>query len=662
MSMSVSGGGNTPWIRRELIKREDELPEVEDNTPDVEDADAPGDVSGSRSADGAEGDGGNIPAPSGENKPLDASFLFNNLAVLARNELMKEGFTTAQIIQYFEFDEASKTYKVKPGVVDNNGNAITDKQQLKDFLGVDAKQALKAEGFHDEFINTFFEAVSGDGKTTEFKLREPYTRYEITSNEAGADEITLYADDENFYVKITVDLNGNMTIDKKNGIPQSIKDALNDAINNTYNVFGEDGAVPEMKDAVSVGIPIDARDRFLQNDAKMNFERNYGLDADECIAAGYVELVKDESTGRYNIEFKKGNVREDGKLITNMEELAEYLGGDELKAMRDKGVTEDAIDVFFERVMGDDGNYTYKPIGDYAGYEITDDGSIKLLNDKGHCVKQIFMNEDGSFNVRKPDYSLMMRPDGIVTKEVFKRDGEVGAMTEAEARAEYKQLDDATFDKFFEIVEENGVFYVDPKSPYTLTDTSEEYYRSPYAGGFSGVVKTYVLTAYDGSGTVTISGSGEGTVKVTYRDANGNAIDSDGSINTNAIDLSDIPGYKDNTRLHERGKGWNGSLDKMKDVATDILNNDSLKSQLEAQFRAACAAKGIKFSSQQFRAFYNQAMESTLNSGIITGRGARGLSSKGHAYCDTRVLVDTFLAKFDALVKNLQKKEGSEVS
>ena len=341
-----------------------------------------------------------------------------------------------------------------------------------------------------------------------------------------------------------------------------------------------------------------------------------------------------------------------------MEELREYLGGDELKAMRDKGVTEDAIDVFFERVMGDDGNYTYKPIGDYAGYEITDDGSIKLFNDKGMCVKQIFMNEDGSFNVRKPDYSLMMRPDGFATKDVYHREGEVGAMTEAEARAEYKQLDDATFDKYFKVVEENGVFYVDPKSPYTLTETHTNYQMSPEVNGPAGQVKTYVLTAYDGSGSVVISENLNGEATVTYRDANGKKIDADGSINIASIDCYDIPGYAQNTKLHERGKGWGGSLDKMKDTATDILNNDSLKSQLEVQFRAACAAKGIKFNYQQFTTLYKQAMENTFNTnGVITGRGARGWSSKGHAYCDTRTLVDTFLAKFDALVRNLRPEE-----
>ena len=64
-------------------------------------------------------------------------------------------------------------------------------EQLKDFLGINAKNALKEEGFHNDVIAMFFETECTDGKKTEYKLNEPYTRYEITSNES-ADTTTLY--------------------------------------------------------------------------------------------------------------------------------------------------------------------------------------------------------------------------------------------------------------------------------------------------------------------------------------------------------------------------------------------------------------------------------------------------------------------------------------
>ena len=51
---------------------------------------------------------------------------------------------------------------------------------------------------------------------------------------------------------------------------------------------------------------------------------------------------------------------------------------------------------------------------------------------------------------------------------------------------------------------------------------------------------------------------------------------------------------------------------------------------------------------------YQQSINATLGAnGVITGRGARGLSSKGHAYCNTQTLVDTFLAKFDGFLKTM---------
>ncbi len=122
------------------------------------------------------------------------------------------------------------------------------------------------------------------------------------------------------------------------------------------------------------------------------------------------------------------------------------------------------------------------------------------------------------------------------------------------------------------------------------------------------------------------------------------------AINASIIDYSDIPGYYDNTQLHERGKGWSGSLEKMQETVSNLLNNESLKTQLMNQIKSNLESKGISFDMIEviFNNVYKQSVTDTLSTeGLITGRGARGMSKKGHAYCNTADAVNTFINIFN---------------
>lgn len=105
------------------------------------------------------------------------------------------------------------------------------------------------------------------------------------------------------------------------------------------------------------------------------------------------------------------------------------------------------------------------------------------------------------------------------------------------------------------------------------------------------------------------------------------------------IDYSSIDGYFNNGEIYERGKGWGGSRDKAYAKGQEVLNNSNLKSQMKAQIESMLEAKGIPFEKIEtvFENIYNQSVQDTLNAeGMITGRGARGLSKKGKAYINIK--------------------------
>lgn len=122
-------------------------------------------------------------------------------------------------------------------------------------------------------------------------------------------------------------------------------------------------------------------------------------------------------------------------------------------------------------------------------------------------------------------------------------------------------------------------------------------------------------------------------------------------INAGLIDYSKVDArYFNGNRIHERGKGWSGSKDKAYDEGLNILTSDNLKSQYKSQIESMLKEQGISFDKIEtiFENVYNQSAQDVLNAeGMITGRGARGLSSKGHAYIDVKTMLDNFATTFN---------------
>lgn len=135
-------------------------------------------------------------------------------------------------------------------------------------------------------------------------------------------------------------------------------------------------------------------------------------------------------------------------------------------------------------------------------------------------------------------------------------------------------------------------------------------------------------------------------------------------VNAGEIDYSGIEGYFSGDKIYERGKGWSGSKDKAFAKGQELLNNESLKSQMKAQIETMLAEKGVSFDKVAtiFENVYNQSITETLNSdGMITGRGARGLGKKGKAYINIKDCVDTFITTFNTnIAKEMDAYNASD--
>lgn len=135
----------------------------------------------------------------------------------------------------------------------------------------------------------------------------------------------------------------------------------------------------------------------------------------------------------------------------------------------------------------------------------------------------------------------------------------------------------------------------------------------------------------------------------------GNAKGEQFNISPDSIDYSKIDGYHNGGQIYERGKGWGGSKEKAENVATELLNSNEIKHQLINLFAQKANNLNIIYGTIQLllENVYQDTIQETLNTeNMITGRGARGLSSKGKAYIDIKTLVDTFIAKLNTNFAN----------
>ena len=122
-------------------------------------------------------------------------------------------------------------------------------------------------------------------------------------------------------------------------------------------------------------------------------------------------------------------------------------------------------------------------------------------------------------------------------------------------------------------------------------------------------------------------------------------------INPALIDYSKVDSrYFNGGEIYQRGKGWSGSKDKAYNEGYGILTSDNMKSQYKAQIESMLKEQGISFDKIEtvFENVYNQSAQDVLNSdGMITGRGARGLSSKGKAHINVKTMLDSFATTFN---------------
>ena len=122
-------------------------------------------------------------------------------------------------------------------------------------------------------------------------------------------------------------------------------------------------------------------------------------------------------------------------------------------------------------------------------------------------------------------------------------------------------------------------------------------------------------------------------------------------INARLLDYSKIDSrYYDGGEIYQRGKGWSGSRDKAYDEGYNILTSDNMKSQIKSQIETMLKEQGITFDKIEtiFENVYNQSAQEVLNlDGMITGRGARGCSSKGKAYINVKTMIDNFVTTFN---------------
>ena len=127
-------------------------------------------------------------------------------------------------------------------------------------------------------------------------------------------------------------------------------------------------------------------------------------------------------------------------------------------------------------------------------------------------------------------------------------------------------------------------------------------------------------------------------------------------INAGLLNYSKIDSrYFNGGEIYQRGKGWSGSRDKAYDEGYNILTSDNMKSQIKSQIETMLKKQGISFDKIEnvFENVYNQTAQEVLNSdGMITGRGARGCSSKGKAYINVKTMIDNFVTTFN---KNITK-------
>ncbi len=129
---------------------------------------------------------------------------------------------------------------------------------------------------------------------------------------------------------------------------------------------------------------------------------------------------------------------------------------------------------------------------------------------------------------------------------------------------------------------------------------------------------------------------------------------SDYQVDALTIDYSKIEGYADNKKII-------GKENKVQEQIREVLNNDNLKSQMEAQVKELSEEKGVPYEqiAAIFENVYNQSIEDVINSDIL---GHPGLPTPFKIKTvGTKECIDEFITRFNTnIAKSINEMNASD--
>lgn len=238
--------------------------------------------------------------------------------------------------------------------------------------------------------------------------------------------------------------------------------------------------------------------------------------------------------------------------------------------------------------------------------------------------------------------------------------------TPEEARENFQKrgIDDATFDKFFEVVQdEKGKYTVQPKAPF-------EFQKLDYA--MQG--RTYLVDP-DSGVKVTIDAnliySNNPSIEalnlkdsITYTDSNGNKLNNDGTINKDVIDKSTIEGYQNNTEITVDGANEEEILENLRAKTEELINTPEFVADLKAQYQATLVFDGKTYNEAEFNKLFEEALEAAYKdlAGNLPPMRSFDNGASLVTEFNARFLVDVFLAKFTNTVIPQSVKDAQKAA
>ena len=302
--------------------------------------------------------------------------------VYTPDELVNQGFTEDEVIQYFNKTEDGYvmrqdiTFSIQVinslhGKVTLKEIKMTSVEMLKEYCGANQRQELRDEGFTDELIEKYFSKVlnSGTGKTS-YVLNE-YSNYSVTKEDDDT-IIEMSSRDSNEVLVITVKPDGTYT---ETRIDRQIS-----VIRNTYT-----------KESLT-------NQGFTQAQIDKYFEKTESGDF----------VMRDD------IVFERGSFPKRKIEINSLSQLKEYCGANSRKKLKDEGFPDKLIDKYFGLYQQGNGKSVYKLNSEYSNYTVTQSGqnTVIIINTKDNSETiRITVKPDGSYyTVRKDNTPLDIDP------------------------------------------------------------------------------------------------------------------------------------------------------------------------------------------------------------------------------------------------------------